>query len=220
MWNIKQSVTDINNLNDKDMEESKSIVLGNSETERKSLLIKPTSVYTLDYSVLAIDHHKKNNQFVCGGSNGTVNLYDYTRTDPIYSFSWGSDSISTTKFNLIDTNILLATATDRAVVLYDVRQKTPLKKIIMQMNNNASSWNPMESYHFVLANEDGNCYTFDTRNVDKAVTVHRDHVNAVIHVDYAPTGKEFVTAGYDRSIRYGYSRAHFHTVLIFSLIWR
>ncbi len=31
--------------------------------------------------------------------------------------------------------------------------------------------------------------------------VHQDHVSAVLNVDYSPTGKEFVTASYDKTIR-------------------
>ena len=43
-----------------------------------------------------------------------------------------------------------------------------------------------------------------------------DHVGAVTDVDYSPTGKEFVTGGYDKSIRIyqvnkGHSREIYHT---------
>ena len=31
--------------------------------------------------------------------------------------------------------------------------------------------------------------------------MHKDHVSAVIDVDYSPTGKEFVSAGYDKTIQ-------------------
>jgi WD repeat and SOF domain-containing protein 1 len=37
--------------------------------------------------------------------------------------------------------------------------------------------------------------------LDKSLIVHRDHVSAVLDVCYSPTGKEFVSASYDRSIR-------------------
>ena len=29
-----------------------------------------------------------------------------------------------------------------------------MRKVVLKMKSNALSWNPMESYHFVLANED------------------------------------------------------------------
>lgn len=51
------------------------------------------------------------------------------------------------------------------------------------------------------ANEDNNCYTFDMRKLDHASCIHKDHVSAVMSLDYAPTGKEFVTGSYDRTVR-------------------
>ncbi len=47
------------------------------------------------------------------------------------------------------------------------------------MKSNAIAWNPMEAFNFTVANEDHNCYTFDMRNLDIALNVHKDHVSAV-----------------------------------------
>lgn len=69
------------------------------------------------------------------------------------------------------------------------------------MRSNRLCWNPMEAFHFVVANEDHNLYTFDMRKLDAAVTVHKDHVSAVMDVSFAPTGREFVSASYDRTLR-------------------
>lgn len=33
------------------------------------------------------------------------------------------------------------------------------------------------------------------------MNVHMDHVGAVVHVDYSPTGREFVSGSYDKTIR-------------------
>lgn len=33
------------------------------------------------------------------------------------------------------------------------------------------------------------------------MTVHMDHVSAVLDVDYSPTGKEFVSASFDKTVR-------------------
>ena len=35
----------------------------------------------------------------------------------------------------------------------------------------------------------------------RIVNLHAGHVAAVVDIDYAPTGKEFCTASYDKSIR-------------------
>lgn len=39
------------------------------------------------------------------------------------------------------------------------------------------------------------------RYLAKPIMVHMDHVSAVLDVDYAPTGKEFVSASFDKTIR-------------------
>lgn len=59
-------------------------------------------------------------------------------------------------------------------------------------------------------------YTYDIRKLSTPVNVHMDHVEAVIDVDYSPTGKEFVSGSYDKSIRIfevhkGRSREVYHT---------
>lgn len=59
-------------------------------------------------------------------------------------------------------------------------------------------------------------YTFDTRQLKRPVNIHVDHVSAVIDVAYSPTGKEFVSGSYDKSVRIfetakGHSRDIYHT---------
>lgn len=44
-------------------------------------------------------------------------------------------------------------------------------------------------------------YTYDMRYLDRPMTVHMDHVSAVLDVDYSPTGKEFVSASFDKTVR-------------------
>lgn len=39
------------------------------------------------------------------------------------------------------------------------------------------------------------------RNLEQPVNVHIDHVGAVLSVDYSPTGQEFVTGSFDKTIR-------------------
>lgn len=89
---------------------------------------------------------------------------------------------------------MLATAADdRNIALYDARAATPIRKLVMAMRTNALCWNPMEAFNFTVANEDHNLYTFDMRKLKTALNVHKDHVSAVLDVDYSPTGREFVT---------------------------
>ncbi|KAB1200681.1 DDB1- and CUL4-associated factor 13 [Morella rubra] len=74
----------------------------------------------------------------------------------------------------------------------------------------------MEPMNFAAANEDSNCYSYDARKLDEARMVYKDHVSAVMDIDYSPTGREFVTGSYDRTVRIfnyngGHSREIYHT---------
>lgn len=175
---------------------------------------EPLNTWLGKDSFTGIDH--KHSQPVFATSGTVVEIWDETRSSPIRSFEWGSDSITSVKFNPVETDILASTATDRAVALYDIRGNTPIRKVIMEMKSNAVSWNPMEAFHFTIANEDHNLYTFDMRNLQTALYVHKDHVSAVLDVDYSPTGREFVSGSYDCSLRIfssteGRSREVYHT---------
>ena len=129
---------------------------------------------------------------------------------------WGAESISSVKFNQTETSILASCGTDRTVILYDIRTNMPTSKVIMNLQTNAIAWNPMEAFNFSIANEDHNCYTFDMRNLKIALSVAKGHVSAVMDIDYSPTGEEFVTGSYDKTIRLfgsrdGQSRDIYHT---------
>ena len=68
------------------------------------------------------------------------------------------------------------------------------------MRTNAIYWNPVKAFIFTAANEDQNVRSFDMRVLDIPLMVHMDHASVVLDVDYFPTGKEFVSASFDKSI--------------------
>jgi WD repeat and SOF domain-containing protein 1 len=91
-----------------------------------------------------------------------------------------------------------------------------MKKFVLPMKSNKVAWNPMEPFNFALANEDHNVYSFDMRKLEKALMIHKDHVSAVMDVAFSPTGREFATGSYDRTLRIfkvtdGRSREVYHT---------
>jgi WD repeat and SOF domain-containing protein 1 len=74
----------------------------------------------------------------------------------------------------------------------------------------------MEAFNFAVANEDHNIYIFDMRKINRALNVLKDHVAAVMDVEFSPTGEELVSASYDRTVRLwdrakGHSRDIYHT---------
>ena len=162
----------------------------------------------------AIDHHWKKPIYATSGER--IDIWDEGHLEPIKSYSWGVDSHYTVKFNPIEYNVLASSAADRSLVLYDIRQSVPLRKVTLEMSTNAICWNPLEAMIFTVANEDHNLYTFDMRKMSEPVQVHMDHTAAVMSLDYSPTGKEFCSASYDKTIRIfeaknGRSRDVYHT---------
>lgn len=69
------------------------------------------------------------------------------------------------------------------------------------MRANALSWSPTMPTSILLASEDHNLYTFDVRALTSPTQIYKGHVAAVMSCDWAPTGTEFVSGGWDRTLR-------------------
>ncbi|KAJ3128782.1 DDB1- and CUL4-associated factor 13 [Nowakowskiella sp. JEL0407] len=174
----------------------------------------PINTFLNANAFTGIDHHRSDNVFVT--SSVKVDVWDHSRAVPITSLSWGAETVTTVKMNQTETSILASCGTDRTIILYDLRTSMPIKKNILTMASNAIAWNPMEAFNFTVANEDHNLYTFDMRKMDRAVNVLKDHVSAVLDVDYSPTGTQIVSGSYDHTVRIfnsreGSSRDIYHT---------
>lgn len=178
----------------------------------------PLATYLGQTAFTAVSHHRDHPSFAA--SSSVISIYDLSRpsSTPSQTLHWptSTDTITDVAFNQTETSILGSTATDRSIVMYDLRTSSPLAKVILKLASNAISWNPMEAFNFAVANEDHNVYMFDMRKMDRALNVFKDHVAAVMDVEFSPTGEELVTASYDRTIRLwnraaGHSRDIYHT---------
>lgn len=176
--------------------DDKTVKLWSLESEQRVPL---TTFYT-DCLINCVDHKRNENIFATAGGD-SVQIWSHERTSPIQTFNWGADNVKHVRFNCTETDILASTSTDRAITLYDLRMNDCIGKVYLQMRSNALCWNPMEPYYFSVANEDHNCYTFDMRFLDSACNILKDHVSAVMDIDYSPTGQEIVTGSYDKTIR-------------------
>ncbi|KAF9571378.1 rRNA-processing protein sof1 [Lunasporangiospora selenospora] len=187
--------------------------------------ILPVATYTGKNAFSGISHHRSDRRFATSGN--AIDIWDHDRAEPIQSLNWGVDTINTVKFNQTETSIIASTGSDRTIILYDLRTSQPITKLVLAMRTNSIAWNPMEAFNFVAANEDHNTYAFDMRKMNKAQNILKDHVSAVMSVDYSPTGEEVVTGSYDRTIRIynarqGHSRDIYHTnrmQRIFSVVY-
>ncbi|XP_076297533.1 DDB1- and CUL4-associated factor 13 [Lasioglossum baleicum] len=194
--------------------DDKTIKLWKTEKPLFGAEEEPVNTIISKTMISGISHHRYRPIFATCGE--ACHLWEETRNEPIKTFRWGVDSLYDVKYNPVQSNLLAACASDRSIILYDARETGPLRKVFMRLRTNKLSWNPMEAVTFTCANEDYNLYTYDIRKLNTPKTVHMDHVEAVIDVDYSPTGREFVTGSYDRSIRIfeshkGRSREIYHT---------
>lgn len=163
---------------------------------------------------MGIDCHRDETKFVTAGNS--IELWDSQRSRPTGNLSWGSDNVTSVKFNQTETSILASAGTDNSVVLYDIRTTSPIQKLVATLRTNALAWNPMEAFYFAAGSEDHNTYIYDMRNLTRSVNVMKDHVAAVLDVDFDPTGQELVSGSYDRTVRIfraneGHSREVYHT---------
>ncbi|KAI9361252.1 WD40-repeat-containing domain protein [Zopfochytrium polystomum] len=160
---------------------------------------EPTETYTHNSPFTGVDHHRWDPVFATSASQ--VDVWDHNRAEPIMSLSWGAETITSVKFNQTETNVIASSGSDRTITLYDIRTSQPISKVVLALRSNAIAWNPMEAYMFTVANEDHNLYTFDMRNLTISTKIYKDHVSAVLDLDYSPTGQQIVSGSYDRSIR-------------------
>ncbi|KAK3652178.1 Protein sof1 [Elasticomyces elasticus] len=190
----------------------------------------PAATWLGPTAFTGLTRHRTDPTFAVSSSSG-ISLYDYSRssTTATQTLAWPTsiDTITALSLNQTETSILASCATDRSLVLYDLRTASPLHRSVLTLASNAISWNPMEAFNLALANEDHNIYLFDMRNLSRALNVLKDHVSAVMDVEFSPTGEELVSASYDRSVRLwkrneGHSRDVYHTKRmqrVFSACW-
>ncbi|OJD12550.1 hypothetical protein AJ78_06877 [Emergomyces pasteurianus Ep9510] len=178
----------------------------------------PLATYFGQSAFTGVSHHETHPSFAA--SSSVISIYDLSRpsSTPSQTLHWptSTDTITSLAFNRTETSILGSTATDRSIIMYDLRTSSPVTKLILKLASNAISWNPMEAFNFAVANEDHNIYIFDMRKMDRALNVLKDHVAAVMDVEFSPTGEGLVSASYDRTVRLwdrskGHSRDIYHT---------
>lgn len=178
----------------------------------------PLATWLGNTAFTGISHHRSLPNFAA--SSSIISIYDVSRTStmPLQTLHWptSTDTINALSFNQTETSILASCATDRSIILYDLRTSSPLSKAVLGLASNAIAWNPMEAMNFAVANEDHNIYIFDMRKMNRALNVLKDHVAAVMDIEFSPTGEGLVSASYDRTVRLwdrdgGHSRDIYHT---------
>ena len=218
LWNMEQKTSIQYQIdgNVKDISYFKNQIycVGNNRVSMFNTLLEKQNDYTTENAINSIDHHYRDSMFCT--SSDTIQLWDPNRQEPTHTMQWGSETIIKVRFNPAEVNVLGSLGSDRSIVLYDIRTQIPISKVVMNHRQNSLSWNPREPFNFVVGGEDHNCYSFDMRHLSNTLCVHKGHVSAVLDVDFSPTGKEFTSGGYDKTIRIfenrgGISREVLHT---------
>ncbi|KAH6903107.1 snoRNA binding protein [Coprinopsis sp. MPI-PUGE-AT-0042] len=122
------------------------------------------------------------------------------------TFPTSNETVSSVRFNLAEPSVLASVGSDRTFTLYDIRTGKAERRVVMQFRSNALAWSPTLPTMALLASEDHNLYTFDVRHLDAPVQIYKGHVAAVMSCEWAPTGVEFVSGGWDRTVRIWSSR--------------
>jgi len=122
------------------------------ESDNDSNILEPINTIIAKSIILGMDNHRTKPLLITCGDR--VDLWEETRTQPLRTYQWGVDSVNCIKFNPIETDICVGSASDRSIILYDTRKSDPLRKVVLQMRTNSISWNPMEAFVFTAANED------------------------------------------------------------------
>lgn len=207
--NISLGDLEINNYNNF----NSNINYNNYNNNKIPMTYEPSKTVYLDSGFESIDYYSYNpnsnnvandsvfnNYFATAG--GVVALWDLEREEkPILTYNNGKDSFLKVKFSYTEENLLLATAIDRSIILYDMRIKSPSQQVVLKNKSASACWNPQIPFYFTVGNEDSNCYTFDIRRLDKVNTIHKDHLLSVLDIDYSPTGREFVSGSFDKTVR-------------------
>ena len=177
----------------------------------------PISSWLGSTAFTSLSHHRSRNAFAAASS--VISIYDlenHTAAPEVLRWPTSTDTITNVAFNYVETSVLASCASDRSLVIYDLRTSTPVTKTLLTFASNRIAWSPMEAFNLATASEDHNIYLFDMRRFDRALNILKDHVAAVMDVEFSPTGEELVSASWDRTVRLwtrdrGHSRDIYHT---------
>ena len=95
----------------------------------------PLATYLGQTAFTQVSHHRSLPNFAA--SSSIVSIYDLSRatTTPLLTLQWPtqSDTINSLAFNQSETSILASTATDRSIILWDLRMSSPLSKMTLAL---------------------------------------------------------------------------------------
>lgn len=98
-----------------------------SSSRRDDSGVKPLSSWSGKHAFTYLDHDYSQPRFAT--SSIVVDVWDYHRSDPVHTYEWGADTVTTVRFNPAEPGLMASTGADRSICLYDLRTDTPLRKV-------------------------------------------------------------------------------------------
>lgn len=153
-------------------------------------------------------------------SDEAVQIWSPERTNALQThrdlFGSQQETVTTVRWHPAEGHLLAHASADRGIGLHDIRAQRELKKTVLRMRANDVQWNPMEPMNFAVACEDHFSYLFDMRKLNEPTRFYQGHTAAVLSLSWSPTGREFVTGSYDKTVRIfrfseGTAREIYHT---------
>jgi WD repeat and SOF domain-containing protein 1 len=178
----------------------------------------PRATWRTAGSFKSIDHNWFDPQFATA-SDEAVQIWTPERSASlqVHGSLWGSsDTVAVVRYNPAERSLLACCTADRGIGLLDTRTGTALRKTVLRMRSNDLQWNPMEPMNFCVASDDHHAYVFDMRQLSEPMKIYKGHTSAVLALAWSPTGREFATGSYDKTVRIfkttgGTSRDIYHT---------
>ncbi|KAL9709330.1 Protein sof1 [Leucoagaricus gongylophorus] len=163
--------------------------------------VLPLSIFPGKTAFNAVDHHRSDRLFAT--ASDTLQIWDETRTSSIsnLTFQTSVETITALKFNPAETSIIASCGSDRTFTLYDIRTSKAERRVVMHFQSTSLSWSPTLPTLLLLASEDHNLYTFDVRHLNNPTQIYKAHSSAVTSCEWSPTGMEFVSGGWDKTVR-------------------
>jgi len=174
----------------------------------------PIKSYQSEIDIQMVKFNPVSHFFLTTGRS--IVLWDLETFTPVQKIYSEDISVSCAKFNPLEHNIILSSASDRSIMVHDLRLHLPIKKIFMDMRSNDIIWSPKNPWEFTVANEDSNLYSFDLRSISNIKKTYKGHVMPIQSLDQEKKDGMIVSGSLDRTIRIHQPKSDFDSVVFSS----
>lgn len=120
--------------NDIDSIRSHNVFSNNDQYKTRLIPKKPEQYWSHSHPFTAITLSYDASNFATTCSQG-VHLWDFDRSEPVAHLEWTGrpDNYMAVSFNHVERYILAATASDRSIVFYDTRVRSPIRRFLLSV---------------------------------------------------------------------------------------